>query len=52
MALNHGVGRSASDARLHALLPWVSDLTAPWGGWRDLTKSKLRLTKVHTALDI
>jgi hypothetical protein len=47
LALNHAVGRSTMDARLSAVLPWVSDLTMPWGGWRDLGKSKLRITKAN-----
>jgi hypothetical protein len=47
LALNHAVGRGTMDARLPAVLPWVSDLSVPWGGWRDLGKSKLRITKAH-----
>jgi hypothetical protein len=47
MALNHAVGRSTSDSRLHAVLPWVSDLSSKFGGWRDFSKTKIRISKVN-----
>ena len=52
MALNAAVGRSAMDSRLPAVLPWVSDLTVPWGGWRDLSRTKQRLKKGDEFLDM
>ena len=55
MALNHAVGRTIGDARLHAVLPWVSDLTddgGAWGSWRDLGRTKLRLSRGDEFLDM
>ena len=50
--LNRAVGRSTSDAKLHAVVPWVSDCVTPWGGWRDLEQSKRRLKSGDQALDL
>lgn len=50
--LNRAVGRSTSDAKLHAVVPWVSDCVTPWGGWRDLGQSKRRLKSGDQALDL
>ncbi|EKX40920.1 hypothetical protein GUITHDRAFT_142321 [Guillardia theta CCMP2712] len=52
MALNAMAGRRLGDPSFHPILPWVSDLHAPFGGWRDLSKSKLRLTRGDVQLDV
>ncbi len=51
MAINAAAGRSMIDATFHPVLPWVSDLKVHGGGWRDLTKTKFRLTKGDAQLD-
>jgi len=50
--LNRAVGRSTCDAKLHAVVPWVSDCVTPWSGWRDLGQSKRRLKSGDQALDL
>eukprot|EP00013_Stygamoeba_regulata_P001477 CAMPEP_0177633036 /NCGR_PEP_ID=MMETSP0447-20121125/2620_1 /TAXON_ID=0 /ORGANISM="Stygamoeba regulata, Strain BSH-02190019" /LENGTH=322 /DNA_ID=CAMNT_0019134663 /DNA_START=240 /DNA_END=1204 /DNA_ORIENTATION=- len=45
LALNHMAGRRAGDPACHPVLPWVLDFSSPSSGWRDLSKSKYRLTK-------
>jgi len=52
MCLNGLAGRRANDGFYAPILPWVADLTSPNGGWRDLTKSKYRLSKGDEMLDI
>ena len=45
MALNNLAGRQVDNPFNHPVLPWISDLSSPFGNWRDLTKSKFRLNK-------
>ena len=55
MVLNRMAGRKGgSDGRPghYPVLPWVKDFTSEGGGWRDLTKSKFRLNKGDTQLDL
>lgn len=51
MLLNAAAGRGAWASADHAVLPWVSDFSVEWGGWRDLSKTKFRLTKGDAMLD-
>ncbi|XP_075727888.1 WD repeat domain 81 isoform X3 [Rhipicephalus microplus] len=51
MALNQLCGRTGVNPQHHPVLPWVRDLSQPEGGWRDLSKSKLRLTRGDDHLD-
>ncbi|KAH6924555.1 hypothetical protein HPB50_019439 [Hyalomma asiaticum] len=51
MALNQLCGRTGANPQHHPVLPWVRDLSQPEGGWRDLSKSKLRLTRGDDHLD-
>ena len=52
MTLNLLAGRRMGDPNNHPVFPWVMDFSVPWGGWRDLTKSKFRLAKGDMQLDI
>jgi WD repeat-containing protein 81 len=52
LALNTAAGRTVADSIHHPVLPWVTDFTVPYGGWRDLTRSKFRLNKGDQQLDI
>ncbi|XP_064489636.1 WD repeat-containing protein 81-like isoform X2 [Ornithodoros turicata] len=52
MALNKLCGREFGNPRHHPVLPWVRDLSHPDGGWRDLTRSKFRLTRGDQQLDV
>lgn len=52
MALNKLCGREFGNPRHHPVLPWVRDLSQPDGGWRDLTRSKFRLTRGDQQLDV
>lgn len=51
MILNHHAGRSSGDPNNHPIFPWVMDFTRSNGGFRDLTKSKHRLSKGDEQLD-
>lgn len=45
MILNTLVGRRIGDWKYPPVMPWVIDFTSENGNWRDLTKTKFRLTK-------
>lgn len=49
--LNEWAGRRHGDPNFHPVFPWVIDFTSPTS-WRDLTKTKFRLTKGDEQLDI
>ncbi|PVD25475.1 hypothetical protein C0Q70_13131 [Pomacea canaliculata] len=49
--LNHLAGRQMNDPNNHPVLPWVMDFSSSHNGYRDLTKSKYRLTKGDGQLD-
>lgn len=51
MILNYAAGRRMEDSNNHPILPWVTDFHNPSGSWRDLTKTKHRLTKGDRQLD-
>jgi WD repeat-containing protein 81 len=36
MALNAAAGRTLVDGTNHPCLPWITDFTEQWGGWRNL----------------
>ncbi|VDK43155.1 unnamed protein product [Cylicostephanus goldi] len=45
MVLNKAAGRIRGDVHNHPIFPWVCDFKQKDGGWRDLSKTKYRLTK-------
>lgn len=45
-------GRRWGNPRHHPVLPWVRDLNQAEGGWRDLGRSKMRLTRGDRQLDV
>ena len=51
MILNSLAGRHMCNPNHHPVLPWVMDFTRPDSGYRDLSKSKYRLTKGDHQLD-
>lgn len=50
MVLNTLAGRRHGDPNFHPVVPWVIDFSTPFA-FRDLTKSKFRLTKGDAQLD-
>jgi len=52
LALNDLAGRQIENPYNHPVLPWISDLSSPFGAWRDLAKSKFRLNKGDRQLDL
>ncbi|XP_038077774.1 WD repeat-containing protein 81-like [Patiria miniata] len=51
MILNSLAGRYMSNPNHHPVMPWVMDFTRPDAGFRDLSKSKYRLTKGDRQLE-
>ena len=51
MVLNYHAGRCLGDPNNHPMFPWVMDFTHRSSGFRDLTKSKYRITKGDRQLD-
>ena len=52
MALNHLAHRHMGDPNHHPVLPWVSDFSTSNGKFRDFSKSKFRLNKGDTQLEL
>jgi hypothetical protein len=59
MAINHAAGRTMMDPLYHPIIPWVTDFScypvhdshSMYGGLRDLTKTKFRLSKGDAQLE-
>ena len=49
--LNKLSGKKFGQPLNHPVFPWVTDFTAPYGGYRDLKKTKFRLNKGDGQLD-
>ncbi|KAK6047533.1 Beige/BEACH domain protein [Cooperia oncophora] len=45
LELNRAAGRVRGEVHNHPIFPWVCDFKEQNGGWRDLSKTKYRLTK-------
>ena len=51
LLLNYHAGRIPGDPNNHPIFPWVMEFTHKDGGYRDLSKSKYRLSKGDQQLD-
>lgn len=51
LCLSFFAGHSFESPLFYPTLPWVTDFSAPNGGWRDLTVSKYRLNKGDQQLE-
>ena len=51
LLLNQHAGRVPGDPNNHPIFPWVMEFTHKDGGYRDLSKSKYRLSKGDQQLD-
>lgn len=49
--LNKLSGKKFGEPMNHPVFPWVTDFTVPYGGYRDLKKTKFRLNKGDSQLD-
>ena len=52
LLLNFLSGRTFSNPNHYPVMPWIRDFTTQNGGYRDLSKSKYRLNKGDTQLDL
>lgn len=52
LLLNYLSGRSFSNPYHYPVMPWVRDFSSDISGWRDMSKSKFRLNKGDTQLDL
>ena len=52
LLLNYLSGRTFDNPNHYPVMPWIRDFHSPNGGWRDLTKSKYRLNKGDTQLEL
>ena len=52
LALNRLAGRRFGDPNHHPMVPWVVDFTSEHAGWRDLRRTKYRLAKGDSQLDV
>ena len=52
LLLNYLSGRTFANPNHYPVMPWIRDFTTQNGGWRDLSKSKYRLNKGDTQLDL
>ena len=52
LLLNYLSGRTFENPNHYPVMPWIRDFHSQNGGWRDLTKSKYRLNKGDTQLEL
>ena len=52
LVLNYLSGRTFENPNHYPVMPWVRDFSSQNGGWRDLSKSKFRLNKGDTQLEL
>ncbi|KAK3878610.1 hypothetical protein Pcinc_016771 [Petrolisthes cinctipes] len=51
LCLNYFAGRRFNSPHHHPIVPWVMNFSSRESGWRDLSKTKFRLTKGDQQLD-